>query len=144
MLKRYHTFDIPIAVTTLDKASHIIRDLAHRGNAAYVCIVNVHVLVSAKQNRQFRNVLVNADCSFPDGVPLVWYAKHSLGIPEVGRVAGPSLMPRCFDELSDLTHFFLWRYRRNNEETCFVRQKEVSGFEYRRPYLTPIPASHVF
>lgn len=57
----------------------------------YVCICNVHSVVTARQNRLFRGVLFNADMATPDGMPLTWMLRQ-MGHPAQQRINGPDLM----------------------------------------------------
>ena len=64
--------------------------LAHQ-----VCIVNVHTLVTAMRDHEYRAVLHDAALATVDGQPLKWYANSvcEAGVKE--RVCGPELMSRC-------------------------------------------------
>lgn len=56
-----------------------------------VCLANVHMLVEAKRNLDFRQIFQNADFRLLDGQPLVWSFRFFHGIrPE--RIAGKHLM----------------------------------------------------
>ena len=105
--RQFNMFGVNVGITSFNKSTHVIKKLIDKKTASYVCIINVHVLVTAARGYRFRQILNTADWSFPDGVPLVWYAKHFLSLKEVERVAGPSLMNKCFEELPNAKHFFL-------------------------------------
>jgi N-acetylglucosaminyldiphosphoundecaprenol N-acetyl-beta-D-mannosaminyltransferase len=57
----------------------------------FVCVVSVHGVITARDDRDFHNVLNNADIATPDGMPLVW-ALRSFGESAQQRVYGPNLM----------------------------------------------------
>lgn len=67
----------------------------HRWTAAresrYVCICNVHSLVTARQDKVFHTALINADMATPDGMPIAWMLRH-MGFPNQERINGPDLM----------------------------------------------------
>lgn len=67
----------------------------HRWSAAresrYVCICNVHSVVTARQDSEFRNALINADMATPDGMPITWMLRQ-MGFPNQQRINGPDLM----------------------------------------------------
>lgn len=73
---------------------HVINRI-HRWSAAresrYVCICNVHSLVTSRQDAVFRNTLLNADMATPDGMPIAWMLRQ-LGFPTQQRINGPDLM----------------------------------------------------
>ncbi|MEJ7665163.1 MAG: WecB/TagA/CpsF family glycosyltransferase [Hymenobacter sp.] len=60
--------------------------------SAYVCCANVHMLVEAHRDAEFRQVLERADLVTPDGGPVAsiagWRGGH-----QQGRVAGMDLVP---------------------------------------------------
>lgn len=70
-------------------------NLIHRWAAAresrYVCICNVHSLVTARHDEVFRNALINADMATPDGMPVTWMLRQ-MGFPDQQRINGPDLM----------------------------------------------------
>lgn len=72
-------------------AAELVRR-ARREEPGYVCVANVHMLVSAKQDPALRSVLEEASVVTSDGMPLVWALKHR-GFSEAERVSGPDLMP---------------------------------------------------
>lgn len=59
----------------------------------YVCVCNVHSLVTARRSPGFRRILAGAHLATPDGVPLVWYLRRH-GFPMQSRIDGPALMLR--------------------------------------------------
>lgn len=68
----------------------------------YVCICNVHSVVTAAQDPAFRDVLNEADMATADGMPVAWTLRR-LGFPGQQRINGPDLM---------------WRYLREAERLC--------------------------
>lgn len=59
--------------------------------SCYICICNVHSVVTARQDPRFRDVINNADMATPDGMPLAWSLRR-LGFPGQQRINGPDLM----------------------------------------------------
>jgi N-acetylglucosaminyldiphosphoundecaprenol N-acetyl-beta-D-mannosaminyltransferase len=57
----------------------------------YVCICNVHSVVTATQDKEFKQVLRHADMATPDGMPIVWMLRK-LGFANQSRINGPDLM----------------------------------------------------
>lgn len=75
------------------EALDTLLQLAKERQSRYVCICNVHVAVTAKQNPEFRRVVNEADMSTPDGMPLVWVLRW-MGFQRQDRINGPDLMWR--------------------------------------------------
>lgn len=57
----------------------------------YVCICNVHSLITARKDPAFRKVLNEADMATPDGMPVAWMMRR-IGFPLQERINGPDLM----------------------------------------------------
>lgn len=67
----------------------------------YVCICNVHSVVTTTQDPEFKNVVDQADMSTPDGAPIAWTLRR-LGYPSQERINGPDLMWKCLAEAERL------------------------------------------
>jgi N-acetylglucosaminyldiphosphoundecaprenol N-acetyl-beta-D-mannosaminyltransferase len=59
----------------------------------YVCICNVHSVVTAYQDTTFQAVVNQADMATPDGMPVAW-ALRKMGVAGQQRINGPDLMWR--------------------------------------------------
>ena len=102
----FHICGINIGIVSFQESTNIIKELFEKKYSSYICIVNVHVLVTAVRHLSFKRIIDQADWNFADGMPIVWYARKRLGLDHVERIAGPSVMNKCFDELRDAKHFF--------------------------------------
>lgn len=85
-----------IIAVSLDKTSYgdvcdRITALVRQGRSGYIVAANVHVVMTAYWQQNYRQVLANAEIVTPDGMPLVW-AMRSLGAKNQQRVYGPDLM----------------------------------------------------
>src|SRR5271170_5841315 len=76
--------DLAQAVETLDK-------WREKGRRDYVCCVSVHGLVTAQRDPEIRSALNRSGLATEDGMPLVWWSRHS-GHGQAGRVCGSDLM----------------------------------------------------
>ena len=103
--KSFDIFGIKVNASTYEESINLIKSLTLRHVPSYICILNVHVAVTAATNEDFKKIINHSNCVFSDGVPIVWYAKRVINIKQANRITGPSLMDRCFDELRDLKHF---------------------------------------
>ena len=83
----------PIDVVDWDAALSRIDRWARERASRYVCICNVHSVVTALGDPAFARVLAKADMATPDGQPVAWMLRR-LGAPEQGRIDGPELMLR--------------------------------------------------
>lgn len=69
----------------------------------YVCICNVHSVVTATRDPEFLKIINNADMATPDGAPIAW-ALRKLGFPSQERINGPDLMWKYLAEAQRLRH----------------------------------------
>ena len=76
------TWDDAIGDIVLAGAEHASR---------YICICNVHSVVTSTRDAEFRRAVNTADMATPDGAPIAW-AMRRLGFPAQERINGPDLM----------------------------------------------------
>jgi N-acetylglucosaminyldiphosphoundecaprenol N-acetyl-beta-D-mannosaminyltransferase len=81
----------PIDVVDAATALQRIRDWADRREGRYVCICNVHSVVTASKDPAFMRAIQGADMATPDGAPVAWMLRR-LGAKTQPRVSGPDLM----------------------------------------------------
>lgn len=75
-----------------DAIGHILAWGAQR-EPRYICVCNVHSVVTATHDPGLRHALGGADLSTADGAPIAW-AMRQLGFPAQERITGPDLMWR--------------------------------------------------
>lgn len=74
-----------------DEAIQRISSWASERQSRYVCICNVHSVVTGRLDAGFGQVLSGADMATPDGGPVAWMLRR-LGFPDQSRINGPDLM----------------------------------------------------
>ncbi len=74
----------PIALSRLSR-------WAAARESRYVCICNVHSVVTARLDPRFAMIIRQADMATPDGAPIAWLMRR-LGAPRQERINGPDLM----------------------------------------------------
>ncbi|MBE0626767.1 MAG: WecB/TagA/CpsF family glycosyltransferase [Burkholderiales bacterium] len=74
-----------------DKALGRILSWARRRESRYVCLCNVHSLVTAGQDAEFALAVNASDMATPDGAPVAWMLRR-LGFSGQKRIAGADLM----------------------------------------------------
>jgi N-acetylglucosaminyldiphosphoundecaprenol N-acetyl-beta-D-mannosaminyltransferase len=88
---------LPVTAGTIDSVSDRIIELALAGNGGHICAANVHMLVEARRDPAFRDILETSSVVVSDGRPLVWQL-HRNGFPHAQQVRGPDLTMRlCQD-----------------------------------------------
>jgi N-acetylglucosaminyldiphosphoundecaprenol N-acetyl-beta-D-mannosaminyltransferase len=97
--KGKHVLGTWIDALDWEEAVEQVVDWGASSKPRYICICNVHSVVTATSDREFRRALGGADLATCDGAPIAW-ALRRLGFPAQERIAGPDLM---------------WRYLRRAE-----------------------------
>jgi N-acetylglucosaminyldiphosphoundecaprenol N-acetyl-beta-D-mannosaminyltransferase len=80
----------PVAALSYDRAVAAAVGTAEAGRGGYVCIANVHMVMEAYDDPDFRKVVTGARMVTSDGMPLVWMLRAQ-GLNEAERVYGPTL-----------------------------------------------------
>jgi N-acetylglucosaminyldiphosphoundecaprenol N-acetyl-beta-D-mannosaminyltransferase len=78
------------AISWADALELIVR-AGEAHESRYVCICNVHSVVTTTRDPEFRRIVNAADLATPDGAPIAW-ALRRLGHSEQERISGPDLM----------------------------------------------------
>jgi N-acetylglucosaminyldiphosphoundecaprenol N-acetyl-beta-D-mannosaminyltransferase len=100
-IKRFPVLGTYISHITWDDAIQKIQEWGQRHESRYVCICNVHSVVTAAQNPDFNRVINSADMATPDGAPVAWALRHS-GFKTQERINGPDLMWRYLKKAEEL------------------------------------------
>lgn len=83
----------PIDALSWERTCAVLADWASRRESRYVCICNVHSVITARHDPDFHTVIQQADMATPDGAPVAWLMRR-LGQPGQQRINGPDLMLR--------------------------------------------------
>ena len=85
-----------------------IRTWAERRESRYICLCNVHSVVTGYSDANFRRVIEAADTAAPDGMPVAWVMRRR-GVLGQERIDGPGLMWRYAEQAAlDGTPIFLY------------------------------------
>lgn len=77
-------------------------------SSRYVCVCNVHSVMTAYDDVSFRTILNQSDLTTPDGMPLVW-ALRMFGFKNQPRVYGPTLV-LAFCQLAQKKGYSIFLY----------------------------------
>mgnify|MGYP000624353453 CR=1 FL=1 len=86
-----NVLNAPIDVISWNTSISKINRWAKAHESRYVCICNVHSVVTVGQNPEFGRVVVEADMATADGAPVAWLIRK-YGFIEQQRINGPDLM----------------------------------------------------
>lgn len=82
---------VPIDAVSITDAAERILCWARARESRYVTICNVHVVVTANEDPDYREVIAGSDMATPDGAPVAWVLRKC-GFSTQRRVCGPDLM----------------------------------------------------
>lgn len=94
MKKTSHTCDcmgVPVVATNLKSAVHTVCGHLQEHRGDYMTFVNVHTLVTAVENGEYKRAQEMSAYSFADGTPVAKLQRKK-GYIEAKRVAGPDFM----------------------------------------------------
>jgi N-acetylglucosaminyldiphosphoundecaprenol N-acetyl-beta-D-mannosaminyltransferase len=96
---------VRVTAASVRSATDEVTTYALAGAGGYVCLCNVHVLMTAKGHMEVREALESARAVFADGGPIAWLQRRSGCDAE--RVAGPDLFAAVISEgrAQGLRHF---------------------------------------
>jgi N-acetylglucosaminyldiphosphoundecaprenol N-acetyl-beta-D-mannosaminyltransferase len=109
-----------------------------RRESRYVCICNVHSVVTASRDSAFGSVLNQADMATPDGAPVAWMLRR-LGFAGQVRINGPDLMWRyCARAAETGQPMFLYGGSAETLELLQLRLLEqFPGLQFAGAYSPP-------
>lgn len=84
-----------------DEAIGQITEWGAAHESRYVCICNVHSVVTTTRDVEFKIAVNNADLATPDGAPIAWVLRR-LGHSDQERINGPDLMMKYLAEAERL------------------------------------------
>jgi N-acetylglucosaminyldiphosphoundecaprenol N-acetyl-beta-D-mannosaminyltransferase len=90
-----------------EDALHAIAAAGAERESRYVCICNVHSVVTTTRDPEFRRIVNDSDLATPDGAPIAW-ALRRLGNPAQERINGPDLMWKYLKRAERLGHIIFF------------------------------------
>jgi N-acetylglucosaminyldiphosphoundecaprenol N-acetyl-beta-D-mannosaminyltransferase len=115
-----------IDVISWDAALSRIAAWAGCNESRYVCICNVHSVVTAIQDVEFGHVVNKADMATPDGAPVAWVMRR-LGHAVQQRINGPDLMWRYCEQAQSCAELIFF-YGSSEETLARLRVKLLVAF----------------
>lgn len=114
----------PIDRLSFATAIELISTWSIQRESRYVCITNVHSVVTASEDGDFACILKAADMCTPDGAPVAWLMRK-LGHKDQVRVNGPDLMWKyCAHAQITGESFYLYGGEQKTLDALRVKLKE--------------------
>lgn len=86
-------FGLPVTAGPSESVTKAIFDNARDGGRGYVCVANVHMVITAHKNDRLRRIMEGAFIVTADGLPLAWMLKKQ-GMKNAERLTGTDLTLR--------------------------------------------------
>jgi N-acetylglucosaminyldiphosphoundecaprenol N-acetyl-beta-D-mannosaminyltransferase len=116
----------PIDVLDWEITIARIQQWARNRDSRYVCICNVHSVVTATQDTRFGDVVRLADMATPDGAPVAWMLRK-LGHSEQQRINGPDLMWKYCEQIAGSGES-IYLYGARDETLAILQRKLIAAF----------------
>lgn len=129
---------LPISVINMDIAVQTIISWVTARKSNYICIRDVHGVMLSHEDAELMRIHQAAGMVTPDGMPIVWAARHRSG-HDVERVCGSDLVEalcgsgRC----SGLSHFFYGGKPGTAEKVISNLQAQFKGISIAGSYSPP-------
>jgi len=138
MIDRVNILGAQISAITLDRAVSQIRAMVTDNRCHYICVSNVHTVMTCFDNPDYRRITNEATLAVPDGMPLVWIMK-GLGYTQCSRVYGPDLMLAvCKNSIQNgYSHFFYGGAKGVPEFLAAQLRREFPGLRVAGCYSPP-------
>jgi N-acetylglucosaminyldiphosphoundecaprenol N-acetyl-beta-D-mannosaminyltransferase len=123
--KKVSVLGVFVDVLDWDLALRKIKVWGSQRDSRYVCICNVHSIVTTSSDIEFYDAVHNADMATSDGAPIAWFMRK-LGYTQQQRINGPDLMWRyCLEanRQEDWPSIYLYGAR---EETLRLLQQKLA------------------
>lgn len=129
---------VPVSLVSLTAAVRIIVGWCQAGEAHYVCVRDVHGIMRAQTDPELLALHARAGLVTPDGMPLVWLARHR-GHLEVGRACGADLLTElCAASVElGLRHYFYGGKESVAERLAQALQARFPGLQVAGTYTPP-------
>ncbi len=90
-IKRVNILGVGVSAINMSQALSVIASWLEKRQPHYVCVSNVHSIMSCQRDPALRAIHNRAGMVTPDGMPLVWLSRQA-GYRHVERVYGPDLL----------------------------------------------------
>ena len=84
MLNKGFVINAPVSVGSVSEHANEIISICENSCDRYVCVANVHMVITARRDANLRKVINNAFMVTSDGLPLVWVLRSRASVKQNG------------------------------------------------------------
>jgi len=138
LIPTYNILGVNIAAIDMEWALSYLNEHLPQLAGDYICVSNVHTVVTASEDESYRRVQNGGVMALPDGAPLSILA-HLRGCKQMERITGPDLMGEIFRVSAErgYRHFFYGSTLETLQKLREEVQRRYSGLEVAGMYSPP-------
>lgn len=96
---KHKLFELKLNSISLERCVSEITDKAKQNVSAYLCAVNVHMLVTSQKDHVLKKAVNSAMWAVTDGKPIAWTYSHFIKKQE--RIAGMDITPKLLKKANE-------------------------------------------
>lgn len=125
-IKKCNILGVNIAAVNMSTLIKYVTDNLKSLSGKYICVTNVHAIITAYDDKSYMNVQNSSALSIPDGGPLSSYGKKH-GFKEMDRTTGPDFFYEILkiSEENNYKHYF---YGSTENTLNKLKEKLLSEF----------------
>lgn len=137
-MNKSYIFDLGITAISFEKAVSTLISRARKREFTSVFLANVHMLIEAKQDSDFKNIFDSADFVFSDGVPICFALKKLNNINQE-RIAGMDLLPSILQQAAanQISVYFYGSTDEILSKSITIAQQKYSHLQIAGYYSPP-------
>jgi N-acetylglucosaminyldiphosphoundecaprenol N-acetyl-beta-D-mannosaminyltransferase len=124
--QRCDVLGVMVSEIDLERAFDCVAERLALGAGGYVCFTNVHAVVTARDDAEFRAVTNGSLMSVADGKPVYWFGRWLRGA-DLGHVPGPDFMMEALIRFRGSRHYFYGSTPATLERLVERLERELPG-----------------
>jgi N-acetylglucosaminyldiphosphoundecaprenol N-acetyl-beta-D-mannosaminyltransferase len=137
-MEKLNLLSLSVSTGSYKDITENILELAQTRTSSYTCVANVHMLVEAYRDKEFADIVNNADIITPDGKPITW-GLRLMHHHDQARVAGMDLLPSLLSGAVDkhVSVYFLGGTERMLERTRLFAEEKCPDLKIAGTFSPP-------
>ncbi len=136
---RFDVLGAQVSELNATAALERVESRLRHGGGGYVCFTNVHAVVTAIGDEEFRRITNQSFLSLADGKPVYWLAR-ARGSRGMGHVPGPDFMLQALERYPDRGHYFYGSTPKTLEALVARLRERFPGLDVRGAVSPPFRA----
>lgn len=125
-IKKCNILGVNIAAINMSTLIKYVKDNLRELSGKYICVSNVHTVITAYDDEKYMNVQNSSALSIPDGGPLSSYGRKH-GFKDMDRTTGPDFFYEIL-KISEENNYKYYFYGSTEETLEKLKEKLLSEF----------------